>query len=169
MNSKADWVLCIDCDEECLINDNDLRDLERRGNLNVVEFDGWDIIDRVDAPWDIKVPKGCKSVYYCKPILIKAQAFTNIKFSPGAHSIELLVPKAGKTVGMSKGEYKLLHYKCWSRNWYVERSAVLGARLSEVNKENKLSLHTLMTEQALTEEFADLFEQRVVIQDSRIN
>jgi hypothetical protein len=167
MNATADWVLCIDCDEECMITTYDLQDLEDRG-INVVHFEGWDIFDQVTKPEDITVPMGCRSPGYYKPVLLRTGTFSTIEFGAGAHNLERLIPMEGKSTNMSIHEYKLLHYKHWSDKWVINRSAELGARQSSENLQKGHSGHLLLPANAHQEWFDNHYKSREVIHDKRI-
>jgi glycosyltransferase involved in cell wall biosynthesis len=167
MNATADWVLCIDADEECFINSEDLLALESK-NINAVEFEGWNIFDQVEKPEDIKIPMGIICTAYSKPVLIKTGVFQNIIFAAGAHSVTV-VPKEGQQVNWSKGEYKLLHYKHWSCEWNIKRSAELGARQSKENVDRKYSYHFAFPESLHRDYFNANYSQRVPIIDHRLS
>lgn len=166
INATCEWVLCIDADEECFINDADLEELEVRG-INIVEFDGWNIFDQVASPWDIKIPMGVPCVAYSKPVLLRTGVFNNVAFAAGAHSI-ILGPFPGKKENRSKGEYKLLHYKHWSCDYNINRSAELGARQSEDNLKHRHSFHFAFPRETHESYFNSNYEQRQIIVDKRI-
>jgi len=141
MEATADWVLVLDCDECCMINTQDLIDLENRG-VNAVHFSGYDIFDNQKSPWDAaKAPRGCGSPGYSKPVLLRTNQFSEIEFGAGAHNIEKLIPLPGLDVHWSKDEFKLLHYKHWSPEWHLNRSHELGKRQSQENKQRGYSTH----------------------------
>ena len=162
MSSNADWVLCIDADELCFINSEDLEDLERRG-INVVQFQGWNIFDQVKSPWDITIPMGVICTAYSKPVLLRTRTFNAINFAAGAHSV--LLSPAGN---WSRDEYKLLHYKHWSCDWNLNRSTELAGRQSEDNKKRNHSFHFAFPKEMHESYFDANFAQRVPITDKRI-
>jgi len=164
--TDTDWVLCIDADEECLINSKDLDDLDAAG-INAVEFQGWNIFDNVKSPWDIKDPMGVPCSGYSKPVLLKTGVFDHITFAAGAHSV-ILTPKEGNEVKWSKDKYKLLHYKHWSCDWNIGRSAELAARQSEDNKAKKHSFHFAFAKDVHESYFNANFAQRILITDERL-
>ncbi len=166
MSAQSDWVLCIDADEECLINTKDLEQLDADG-INIVEFQGWNIFDNVSSPWDIKVPRGVPCTGYSKPVLIRNHVFKSISFAAGAHSV-IVGAKDGLGAKWSKDTYKLLHYKHWSSDWNINRSAELGARQSNDNKARGHSFHFGFAKNIHEEYFNSNFAQRVVIVDSHI-
>ncbi len=166
MNAQADWVLVIDCDEECFINTDDLLHLEQEG-INAVHFQGWNIFDEVSSPWEVKQPMGVLCTAYSKPILLRSHTFQSINFAAGAHSISLST-KEGVPVKWSIDEYKLLHYKHWSCDWNVKRSAELGSRQSEENVNRKHSYHFAFPESLHRDYFKANYDQRIAITDPRI-
>ena len=168
MTAKAKWVLCIDCDEECLINTEDLNDLENRG-VNIVKFQGWDIFDAVNSPQEVLVPMGCKSPGYSKPVLLRSGVFKLIHFAAGAHSLDNIVPKDNVDIKWSIEEYNLLHYKHWSCKYNINRSAELGARQSEDNLQKGHSFHFSFSEDTHQKWFDDHYKVREIIKDKRIN
>jgi glycosyltransferase involved in cell wall biosynthesis len=159
MNASADWVLCIDADEECFITENDLEELDKRG-INIVQFDGWNIFDQVSSPWDIKIPMGCRSSGYSKPVLLRTKIFNNIEFAAGAHDVTLT---PNHKAVWSKNEYKLLHYKHWSCEWNINRSAELGSRQSSDNKAKGHSFHFSFSKNVHEDYFQQNYNQREII------
>ncbi len=151
MDSTSDWVMVLDCDECCCVNNNDLFVLEQKG-IDVVEFQGWDIFDDVNTPWDIRIAKGCQSPGYCKPVLVRRASFSDIEFGAGAHNIERITPVEGKTeIIWSRREYNLIHYKHWSRKWHLSRSAELAKRQSQENLQRGYSTHFALPEHVHTD------------------
>lgn len=167
MNTTAGWVLCIDCDEECLINDQDLIDLTNRG-VELVQFDGWDIFDSVASPWEVKVPMGCNSPGYHKPILLRGGVFKLVEFGAGAHKMERLEKKDGTLVKDSIREYKLLHYKHWANEYNINRSAELAVRQSQENKRKGYSSHFAFSKNVHQQWFDNHYDSREVIIDKRL-
>jgi len=166
--ATADWVLCIDCDEECFITTEDLLELEERG-VNIVQFEGWDIFDTVNSPEEVLVPKGCRSPGYYKPVLLRPSEFSEIIFGAGAHNVEVLIPKEGKEVVWSKEEYKLLHYKHWSSDYNIRRSAELAVRQSSENLSKGYSGHFALPATSHQQWFDDHFKVSEIIKDKLIN
>lgn len=166
LNATSDWVLCIDADEECLINSSDLDELDKRG-VNIVRFEGWNIFDQVETPWDVKSPMGVPCIGYSKPVLIKTGVFSDIQFAPGAHDVTV-IPKEGNKVNWSNNEFKLLHYKHWSCKWNINRSAELAARQSEDNKQKNHSFHFALPIDVHESYFKSNYEQRQPIIDKHI-
>lgn len=166
INSNADWVLCIDADEECFINNNDLDELDKKG-INIVQFDGWNIFDNVASPWDIKTPMGVPCASYSKPILLKTAVFSNVTFAPGAHSV-IVKPFSDKQEKRSVADYKLLHYKHWSSSYNINRSIELGARQSQDNITKGHSFHFAFSKEVHENYFNSNFAERVIITDKRL-
>lgn len=168
MNATADWVLCIDCDEECLVTTDDLVELEN-GGINLVMFQGWDIFDSVEKPEDVTIPMGCRSPGYCKPVLLRTGVFKEIVFGAGAHKLEKLIPHEGKTVKSSEYMYNLLHYKHWSSAWNIKRSAELAQRQSSENKSKGYSSHFALPANSHQQWFDNHYKSREVITDRRLD
>lgn len=166
ITQSCDWVLCIDADEECFINSADLDDLEARG-INAVQFQGWNIFDEVETPWNVKIPKGVLDIGYAKPVLLRTGVFERIRFAAGAHSISLKA-KEGQKTNFSISEYKLLHFKHWSCDWNIRRSAELGARQSKDNLAKRHSFHFSLPKSTHEGYFNDNFNRREIIIDKRI-
>jgi glycosyltransferase involved in cell wall biosynthesis len=164
MKAEADWVLCIDADELCYVTSADLDDLDARG-INAVQFEGWNIFDKVSSPWEVKVPMGVLTIGYAKPVLLKTATFENIQFAAGAHSI--ILGPAGKA-NFSISEYKLLHYKHWSCDWNLQRSGELAARQSDDNKAKGHSFHFALPTQTHLNFFNENYDRREPIVDWRI-
>lgn len=164
LNSNADWVLCIDCDEECFINDNDLMELNIKG-INAVQFEGWNIFDAVNTPFDIVEPMGIQDSGYSKPVLYKGkQFFKDIHLAVGIHTIHNITPSEGNIVNWSKNEYKLLHYKHWSIDWNLKRSAELSVRQSDTNKKHSYSYHFALPENVHRQFFETHYNNRIKIE-----
>lgn len=135
LTANAEWCLCIDCDEHCYINTEDLEDLETR-NINIVQFEGWDIFAHAPHPESIAELKGIKSAGESKPILVRVGQFSEYIVESGAHAVNKLLPKENVTVLWSKFEYKLLHMKHWNLEFIINRQAEFGRRLSQENRKN---------------------------------
>lgn len=167
LNCESDWCLVIDCDEECLINLDDLDELNSRG-VNLVQFEGWNIFDNKMSPWEVNPPMGIQDSGYSKPVLLKGGVFETVQFAPGAHTLIKLNPKIGYELNMSKNEYKLLHYKHWSCEYNINRSKELGARQSADNLKYKHSFHFSFPEQVHKDWYDKHFAMRQVIEDKRL-
>lgn len=168
INATSDWVLVIDCDEECMINTQDLIDLESKG-VNAVHFSGYDIFDKCESPWEAaQKPHGCGSPGYSKPVLLKVGEFSVIEFGAGAHNIEQIVPIEGKEIAWSKDEFKLLHYKHWSPKWHLDRSHELAVRQSPENLQKRYSTHFALPDQVHINWFNDHYKASEYIIDSHL-
>ncbi len=168
MNCKSDWVLVIDCDEHCMVDDNDLNELEER-TVNIVHFDGYDIFDKQNSPEEAaKAPRGCGSPGYCKPVLLRPWQFKELEFGAGAHALEKLVPADGREVIWSKAEYKLIHYKHWSPQWHLDRSHELAKRQSQENLRNGYSSHFALPDIVHIQWFNDHYNVSEFIKDKHI-
>lgn len=166
-NAKADWCLVIDCDELCYINTEDLKELESKG-VTGVQFEGWNIFDQVESPFDIKEVMGRQEDGYSKPVLIRTGVLQDIMFAAGAHGINTETPLPGKEMVWSRKEYKLLHYKHWSCDYNLKRSAELAVRQSPENLANRHSYHFALPESAHIGYFNQAMKDRIVITDKHI-
>ena len=164
LNCKAQWYLCIDCDECCLITEEDLLNAD----FNICQFEGWNIFDSVNSPFEVKVPMGIQDSGYSKPCCIKAGEFSQVLFAAGAHKIDKLIPNEGIDIVWSKNEFKLLHYKHWSCKYNIDRSKELGARQSDDNKRKNHSFHFSLPEKVHIDWFNQYFANRQVIEDKRL-
>lgn len=167
MNCTADWCLVLDCDECCLITTEDLIALDNKG-VNIVHFQGWDVFDDVNRPEDIEVLMGCQSPGYSKPVLVRTGQFKEVEFGAGAHNVEKLVPNDEQETVWSRDEYKLLHYKHWSRKWHLDRSHELGARQSQENLQRRYSIHFAFPDAVHRDWFENHYKSREPIIDKRI-
>ena len=168
MNAKSKWVLCIDCDEECMINSKDLTELESRG-INVVEFQGWDIFDNQDSPSKAALnPRGCQSPGYSKPVLLRTGCFSLIEYGEGAHRINQLVANTESKISWSNKEFNLFHYKHWSPIWHLNRSHELGKRQSTENIQRGHSTHFALPDTVHTDWFNTHYALSDYIKDSHI-
>jgi len=167
LNAAADWVLCIDCDEECMINTEDLLHLEELG-VNAVQFEGWNIFDQVNSPFEVNPIKGIQDGGYSKPVLYRSGCFSKVQLAVGAHTVHEVIPFPGKEVIWSKFEYKLLHFKHWSIDWNLKRSAELAARQSQENRTHSYSYHFSLPENVHRDFFNTHFNNRVEIIDRHI-
>ncbi len=167
LTANADWCLCVDCDEHCYINTEDLEDLEKR-NVNIVQFQGWDIFAHAPHPESIAELKGIKSAGESKPILVRVGQFSEYLVEPGAHTINRIIPKQGVDITWSKFEYKLLHMKHWNLEFVVNRQAGFGRRLSEENRKNGWGFHYNFPAQKHIDYFTNGINASEKITDKRI-
>lgn len=163
MECTTDWCICIDADELCFVTDYDLLSTKS----NIIQFQGWDIFQNVQSPW-LALPEGCRSAGYSKPCCIKVNEFSTIKFAAGAHAIESIIAKSGFTAKWSKDEFNLLHYKHWSPEWVVSRSAFLASRQSDENKKKGHSYHFAFSKEKHLEWWNEHYNLREVIQEPRL-
>ena len=167
LTANAEWCLCIDCDEHCYINTEDLEDLEKR-NVNIVQFEGWDVFAEVSHPSLITELKGIRSPGENKPILIRVNQFSEYIVKPGAHGVDRIVAKEGVSVLWSKFAYKLLHMKHWNLQFIVDRHAEFGRRLSQENKKNGWGFHYNFSADIHTDYFNNGIKNAQPITDKRI-
>lgn len=165
LESKVDYVLCIDADECCLITQDEINELD----VDIVKFQGWDIFDTKESPWEVIIPKGCQSPGYSKSVLVKGNTFEEFKFAAGAHSIDSCKLMEERELTYSLDEYKLLHYKHWSSNYNINRSAELAKRQSKDNLAKRHSFHFSLPKSVHQQWFDDHYKVSEVIIDERLN
>jgi glycosyltransferase involved in cell wall biosynthesis len=163
-NCKAKWCIVVDCDEVCLISEEDLL----KTDCNIFEMDGWEIFDNVVAPY-LSENKGISSPGYSKPVVVKVGDFELVQYAAGAHSIDKLVPKAEIEVKWNRKEFKLLHYKHWSLEYSLGRAHYLAKRQSVMNKSKKHSYHFGLSDDIHKSYFAERFKERVQITDKYLS
>lgn len=166
LTASTDWCLCVDCDEHCYINNDDLLDLEKR-KINLVEFEGWEIFANVDSPSKIKEFKGFRTGGYDKPLLVKVGSFKEYSVAPGAHKITKLLPVEGVAINISKQEFKLLHMKHWNLQFIIDRQAEFGRRLSNENKMNGWGQQYTFSAEIHTQYFNNGLSTGTLITDKR--
>lgn len=99
--SKADWIICVDIDELVQITSEEL---EKLGSTNIIEFVGYNMIDKENKGSMELYKFGYPSIPYNKAAMFK-KSVKEINYDLGAHTCKPLNPI------YSKGKYKLLHYK----------------------------------------------------------
>jgi len=168
LNTKYDWCLCVDCDEHCYITTDDLIELENK-EVNIVEFEGWDIFANADNPEDIKEFIGFKTGGYNKPALLKTGEFKEFKVVAGAHGIASLIPNEGKQILWSKQEFKLIHMKHWNLEFIIQRQREFGKRLSIENQRMGWGIQYTFSPEIHTEYFNNGLKTGQIITDKRFD
>lgn len=117
--SKAEWVIICDLDEFLEIN----FDISK---YNIIRTQGYDMIGAPPSQL------GCANNMYSKYVMFRPDAFTQIGYQPGCHSIN---PTPNGQVLLSKETAKLLHYKYISEDYVYNRHVLYQVRLSDFNKQ----------------------------------
>jgi hypothetical protein len=147
----ADWVIIPDFDEvfnhAVLTADKNAHltlNLEEpyRNGYTIIKPYGYNMVS-IDAP--LGEPQhpyhySKKGVYHWpmeKPCCFRPDRINEINFAPGGHGIE---PK-GEVKIYSGPEYKLMHFKLWNMQLYIEKIKAQASRLSAINKEKGWGEH----------------------------
>jgi hypothetical protein len=139
----ADWVIIVDFDEifcrALIVNGAAQFDLDLtepyNGGYTIVKPYGYNMIS-LGAPLgaDGHPFTYCQNgVYHWpmeKPCCFRPDKIKEINYHPGCHGIEPL----GEVNVYNRPEYKLLHFKMWNIDFYMQRLQVLASRLSAVNR-----------------------------------
>lgn len=124
---EADWVICVDGDE-FIYNKDIVKTLEkqRKRGTKVIKTTGYAMISK-------KLPKTKGQIYEELPFGIREQRWdkpcvfdpeVDIVFGSGRHFI-----KSPKDIRPQDGELSLLHYRYLSREYFLNRSTNLLAKL----------------------------------------
>ena len=146
---KADWVIIVDFDEifcrARLVNgfptfDLDLREVDKRG-YNIVKPCGYNMISlnaplyTADHPF-VHSQKGTYHVPEEKLCCFKPSEISEIRYVTGAHWASPLDRNQGtRDIRMCLDqEWKVLHYKFWNIELYMQKIADYQKRLSQWNR-----------------------------------
>ncbi len=155
----ADWVIVVDFDEiftratETL--DGCVLDLDltkpHKGGFNVIKPYGYNMVS-LEAPLytdDHPHEHSSKGDYHVpseKMCCFRPDQISEINFIEGAHWASPLDLDGG-TDGVKiyfQPEFKLLHYKFWNIDYYMERMKDYQSRMSEQNKKHGWGYHYLL-------------------------
>jgi glycosyltransferase involved in cell wall biosynthesis len=145
---KADWVIVVDFDEVFTrmekTDDQVTIDLDLSysfdAGYNIIKPYGYNMIS-VDAPlhtsdhpW-VYSKKGTYHPPEDKMCCFRPDQISEINFDPGCHTanpLDMNGKKAGIKIYNTK-EYKMLHFKAWNFDLYMERAELYTKRMSEIN------------------------------------
>jgi hypothetical protein len=96
-----------------------------------------------------EVNKGNKSGWYNKWALFDPHAITSINYSPGAH----MAQPYGRVAWWKSDCLKLLHFNMVGRDYFLDRKKKIAERVSEYNKKKGFSLHNLIPEAQMRDNF----------------
>ena len=148
----ADWVIVVDFDEifcrAWLNNGNaelslDLTEPFEKGHTIIKPY-GYNMIS-LDAPLGAEGHplQYCQNgVYHWpmeKPCCFRPDKIQEINYYPGGHGIEPI----GEVSIFNHPVYKLLHFKMWNLQHYLDRMALCASRMSAVNKSQGWGEHYL--------------------------
>lgn len=145
---EADWVIVVDFDEIFTrFPELDL-DLTPTQDYTIIKPYGYNMIS-MDAPlyteyhpWEWS-QKGTYHEPAEKLCCFRPDKITEINYAIGAHTAK---PEGDVKIYYSK-EYRLLHYKAWNYNLYMEKAELCRNRLSDVNKRMGWGFQYLNTEE----------------------
>lgn len=141
--SNTDWVFCLDADEICNLNKDDLKEIDEQG-CNLVTFKGYEMFGDTYKPE--KCYTGVESVGYSKPVLFKKSDFKEINYSAGAHSCDPIM-QDNVVLSNNYQNFNLFHFKWWNWHYGLDRAKLLAARQSEENVRTQRSIHFAFPEE----------------------
>jgi len=169
---EADWVIVVDFDEiftravttedGCLF-DLDLTEPHEAG-FNIIKPYGYLLVSPEAPLYQDGHPheyanKGTYHVPSEKFACFRPDHISEMRYSAGAHWSSPL-DMDGKPDGVRiyfQPEYKLLHYKFWNVEYYLERMKDYQERMSAQNKEQGWGYHYMYTIEAHERQFLDCF------------
>lgn len=165
---KADWVIVVDFDEifcnaqkigDEIIMDLDLSYAESLG-FDIIKPYGYNMI-KADAPLyaeghPYEYSKiGTRHEPNDKMCCFRPDRLEEINFFPGCHRAEP-IGRGVKTEELKVchlKQYKMLHYKWWNLEHYMERMAGYQTRMSEINKKRGWGWHYMESLEFLRNQF----------------
>lgn len=140
-NSQTDWVLICDCDELLQMTQEDLIN-EITINTNIIKPTAFNMVG-FDKDINLNnIKYGFRDSGYDKTVLFNSKQIKEINYSIGCHKSNP-ISNEGFKIKYNENEYKLLHYKYLSDDYYKERHKMYRERLSEENKQKNWSVHYL--------------------------
>lgn len=164
----ADWVIVVDFDEILCNALYDGRDVMFNLDFSYAEKLGFDIIKpygynmiKTDAPLGLDghpfeiSQRGTRHEPNDKMCCFRPDRIEEINFSPGCHQAEPFA-RGFDTEDIKichLKQYKMLHYKWWNLEHYMERMADYQTRMSEQNKKMGWAWHYLESLEFLRNQF----------------
>jgi hypothetical protein len=140
------WVMIVDIDEFCEINERDLKN--ETGFSTIVNFEGWNLV-AMDTTLDITTIKhGVRAPSYDKNYLFNATYINEINYLPGCHrsNPQGTILRLGNT-------HRALHYKYINIDYMIARHAHYASRMSEENIRKGWAVHYHYPPEQIREEF----------------
>jgi hypothetical protein len=139
---KADWVIIVDFDEvftrAVRIQDSIIIDLDLlypfEAGYTIIQPYGYNMISTdapsytKDHPW-VHSQKGTYHPPEDKLCCFRPDQITEINFDPGCHTAN---PKGNIDI-LHSTEYKMLHFKAWNYELYMDRAELYRKRMSAIN------------------------------------
>ncbi len=149
---EADWVIVGDVDE-FIFHPNLLEKLEYYKKIGVTlpKVTGYEIVPNCELNPDDNLPfvyqNGARATSFDKRMIFNPKL--DINFSAGCHTL----------VNMPVGSVEsfdtlyLMHFKKLNLQYYINRTTLLGKRLSEYNKSRNYAFHYQWTPEQITTEY----------------
>ncbi len=146
--NKADWVIIVDADE--FIYHSDLLDFLTKAKakkIHLCKATGYQMISKDFSCVDYSeqlyhtFKTGIHLVEYDKPCILDPTALKSTNFIVGNHEADPKLYNSSKAVNIDKDNLKLLHYSCFSWQYYWDKMQRRFARLSKWNLNNNWGIH----------------------------
>jgi glycosyltransferase involved in cell wall biosynthesis len=149
-NSSTKWVVVCDADECLDITQEELSEEQSKGTT-IINTQGWNMINLNHEINLEQMQYGYIFNPESKRILFDKDSVSEINYDAGGHSI--------KPIGLANYSpriYNLLHYKCLSEDYLVERYKLLNSRLSEINRANRWGFQYTYSEREIRQDYNEL-------------
>jgi hypothetical protein len=173
-SKDADWVIVSDVDEILYHKDglnNYLLNVQNETDKKIIRATGFDMVstklpkhtgnfyDDEDFQYGVRNEKWDKTCIFCP------KSVNEIGYKHGAHTCSVALDGHKFRVGIEKvslhqDEFKLLHYKYLSKEWFIHRQKRSGKRIAEFNKSNRKGWEYLLTQQEHDQSFKDKLKNR---------
>lgn len=153
--SKADWVIVVDMDEFIYIPHWD----PSLSRFSIIEPSWWEMIsDHLPTTEGQLYSEINQGVYSdsTKRVMFAPKSIQSIGYEVGAHKSR---PKGDIRIIKSPSVY-LLHYKMLSLEYYLNRTALLSSRLSELNKQKKWGYHYNFSQESIIQFYNDCWRDK---------
>lgn len=158
-DDNSDYIIVVDIDE--LLYHPNLREfIESNPDVDYFTPVGYDMVsdgvptDYTKQLYEI-IREGAPSINYSKKVLFKRKYVTETGFGYGAHSANYRGTKP-LIQYISKGDLKLLHYKCIDLEYVIAKHKHYDERRSNFNRIMGLGLHYGYSREQITSEFNTL-------------
>lgn len=158
----CDYVIVGDCDE--FIYHYDIEKFFKRSKeleVSIIKPVGYHMV--ADLNFNLsncenifEVDKGVREYLLDKCLIFNPNKIKEINYSFGCHKCN---PIGEVKMGQSKDLF-LKHYKFVGLDAYVNKTIEYGKRMSQYNKDRKLSIHNLRTKQELIDDYIFHLEKR---------
>lgn len=157
-NSDAEWVIVCDIDEWIDITEKDLIS----NNFTIVKPNGYNIFKIFSHNYN-EILCGKRELNFDKCVLFNKNKISEINFDYGCHQSN----PVGEVV-FSEKIFKLYHFKYFSLEYILKRYEIFSSRLSQINKDNKWSMHYAAKKMDLSIEYFDCGMRSVLLNERNI-